>query len=141
MKISHLASPTRCSKRAEAAAKDLGLSRSKLIQTALEEFLQRRRDEEVTRCLNRSLDNALAERGRSDRCKHLAIEAAMKRTEWKKCNRKTQAGMRRLMKTAISLPDPLFKEAEAAAKDLGLSRSKLIQTALEDFSSAGEMRR
>ena len=37
------------------------------------------------------------------------------------------------MKTAISLPDPLFKEAEAAAKDLGLSRSKLIQTALEDF--------
>ena len=37
------------------------------------------------------------------------------------------------MKTAVSLPDPLFKEAEAAAKDLGLSRSKLIQTALEDF--------
>jgi metal-responsive CopG/Arc/MetJ family transcriptional regulator len=37
------------------------------------------------------------------------------------------------MKTAISLPDPLFKEAEAAAKDLGLTRSKLIQTALEEF--------
>jgi metal-responsive CopG/Arc/MetJ family transcriptional regulator len=37
------------------------------------------------------------------------------------------------MKTAISLPDPLFEEAEAAAKDLGLSRSKLIQTALEEF--------
>lgn len=37
------------------------------------------------------------------------------------------------MKTAISLPDPLFEEAEAAAKDLGMSRSKLIQTALESF--------
>jgi DNA-binding transcriptional MocR family regulator len=37
------------------------------------------------------------------------------------------------MKTAISLPDPLFEEAEAAAKDLGVSRSKLIQTALEEF--------
>ncbi len=37
------------------------------------------------------------------------------------------------MKTAISIPDPLFEEAEAAAKDLGLSRSKLIQTALEEF--------
>jgi metal-responsive CopG/Arc/MetJ family transcriptional regulator len=37
------------------------------------------------------------------------------------------------MKTAISLPDPLFEEAEAAAKDLGMSRSKLIQTALEEF--------
>lgn len=35
------------------------------------------------------------------------------------------------MKTAVSLPDPLFREAEAAAKDL--SRSKLIQTALEEF--------
>jgi metal-responsive CopG/Arc/MetJ family transcriptional regulator len=37
------------------------------------------------------------------------------------------------MKTAISLPDKLFEETEAAAKDLGVSRSKLIQTALEDF--------
>jgi len=37
------------------------------------------------------------------------------------------------MKTAISLPDPLFEEAEAAAKDLGVSRSKLIQAALEEF--------
>lgn len=37
------------------------------------------------------------------------------------------------MKTAISLPDSLFEEAEAAARDLGLSRSKLIQTALEEF--------
>ena len=37
------------------------------------------------------------------------------------------------MKTAISLPDALFTEAEAAAKDLGLSRSKLIQKALEDY--------
>ena len=37
------------------------------------------------------------------------------------------------MKTAISIPDPLFEEAEAAAKHLGMSRSKLIQTALEEF--------
>jgi len=37
------------------------------------------------------------------------------------------------MKTAISLPSHLFEEAEAAAKDLGMSRSKLIQTALEEF--------
>jgi metal-responsive CopG/Arc/MetJ family transcriptional regulator len=37
------------------------------------------------------------------------------------------------MKTAISLPDPLFEEAEATAKELGISRSQLIRTALEDF--------
>jgi metal-responsive CopG/Arc/MetJ family transcriptional regulator len=37
------------------------------------------------------------------------------------------------MRIAISIPDPLFKEAAAAAKDLGLSRNKLIVTALEEF--------
>ena len=37
------------------------------------------------------------------------------------------------MKTAVSIPDPLFKEAEAAAKKLGISRSKLVQTALEEY--------
>ena len=37
------------------------------------------------------------------------------------------------MKTAVSIPDPLFKEAEAAAKKLGLSRSRFIQIALEAY--------
>lgn len=37
------------------------------------------------------------------------------------------------MKTAISLPDALFKEAAATAKELGISRSELIRTALQDF--------
>lgn len=36
------------------------------------------------------------------------------------------------MKT-ISLPDHLLDEAEAAAKDLGISRTELIETALEEF--------
>ncbi len=35
------------------------------------------------------------------------------------------------MKTAISLPDKLFKEAEREAKRRGVTRSKLYQTALE----------
>lgn len=37
------------------------------------------------------------------------------------------------MKTAISLPDELFHEAEALASRLGLSRSGLYAAALEDF--------
>jgi len=37
------------------------------------------------------------------------------------------------MKTAVSIPDSLFKEAEAAAKNLGLSRSRFIQMALEAY--------
>ena len=35
------------------------------------------------------------------------------------------------MKTAISIPDKLFAEAEREAKRRGVSRSKLYQTALE----------
>ena len=37
------------------------------------------------------------------------------------------------MKTAISIPDDLFRSADETAKNLGLSRSALIQRALEDF--------
>jgi hypothetical protein len=40
------------------------------------------------------------------------------------------------MKTAISLPDDLFDAAESEAKRLGISRSKLVQIALEDFIRA-----
>ncbi len=37
------------------------------------------------------------------------------------------------MKTAVSLPDELFRQAEATAKKLRLSRSKLYATALSEF--------
>lgn len=37
------------------------------------------------------------------------------------------------MKTAISVPDDLFRTAEAAARRLRVSRSKLYATALADF--------
>jgi Arc/MetJ-type ribon-helix-helix transcriptional regulator len=67
-------------KEAQAAAKELGISRSKLIRIALEAFLDRRRGEEVTRRLNESY----AKRpGKIDPfLQNLALEA-MKRVEWK----------------------------------------------------------
>jgi metal-responsive CopG/Arc/MetJ family transcriptional regulator len=37
------------------------------------------------------------------------------------------------MKTAVSVPDELFRQAEAAAKKLRMSRSKLYATALSEF--------
>ena len=37
------------------------------------------------------------------------------------------------MKTAISLPDDLFRLAEAAARKLKMSRSQLYATALAEF--------
>lgn len=37
------------------------------------------------------------------------------------------------MKTAISLPDSVFNEAEALAQQLGLSRSELYTKALQTF--------
>lgn len=71
--------PDRLFKEVQAAAKELGISRSKLIRIALEAFLDRRRADEVTRRLNESyakhpgkIDPAL---------QSLALEA-MKRVEW-----------------------------------------------------------
>ncbi|PSB21679.1 ribbon-helix-helix protein, CopG family [Phormidesmis priestleyi ULC007] len=37
------------------------------------------------------------------------------------------------MKTAISLPDSVFEEAEALAEQLGLSRSELYKQALQAY--------
>jgi metal-responsive CopG/Arc/MetJ family transcriptional regulator len=37
------------------------------------------------------------------------------------------------MKTAISLPDPVFEEAESLAQQLGLSRSQLYTKALQAY--------
>ena len=37
------------------------------------------------------------------------------------------------MKTAISLPDDLFRSAEGAARRLGMSRSQLYTVALSEF--------
>lgn len=37
------------------------------------------------------------------------------------------------MKTAISLPDPVFEKAEALARQLGVSRSELYTKALQAY--------
>ncbi len=37
------------------------------------------------------------------------------------------------MKTTISIPDPIFKMAEQAAKALGISRSELYAKAIKEF--------
>jgi len=39
----------------------------------------------------------------------------------------------RVVKTAISIPDPLFKAAEDLANRLGISRSRLYSLAIERF--------
>ncbi len=40
------------------------------------------------------------------------------------------------MKTAISIPDPLFEAAERLARRLGISRSQLIQRAVRSLIEA-----
>lgn len=42
------------------------------------------------------------------------------------------------VKTAVSIPDQLFADAEAAARRLGVSRSKLYARALEQFLAQQE---
>jgi antitoxin MazE6 len=45
------------------------------------------------------------------------------------------------MKTAISIPDELFDSAETLGKRLGVSRSRLYATALEDFVAKHQARK
>lgn len=40
------------------------------------------------------------------------------------------------MKTAISVPDPIFEAGEQLARQLGISRSELYATALADYIQA-----
>ncbi len=44
------------------------------------------------------------------------------------------------MKTAISIPDPLFHSADALAQRMGISRSKLFADALASFVVAHDDR-
>jgi metal-responsive CopG/Arc/MetJ family transcriptional regulator len=44
------------------------------------------------------------------------------------------------MKTAISIPDKVFRSADALAKRLGISRSELYTTAVTDFLSRHQSR-
>ena len=39
----------------------------------------------------------------------------------------------KVMKTAVSLPDEIFRKAEAAAKKLRISRSKLYASAISEY--------
>ncbi len=39
------------------------------------------------------------------------------------------------MKTAVSVPDELFREADALARQLGLNRSQLYSKALQEYMS------
>jgi metal-responsive CopG/Arc/MetJ family transcriptional regulator len=45
------------------------------------------------------------------------------------------------MKTAVSIPDHIFREAERTARELGMPRSRLVARALEEFISRYEKER
>lgn len=51
------------------------------------------------------------------------------------CDRGYNWGYTGGMKTAVSLPDELFRQADAAAKKLRISRSKLYATAISEYLS------
>ena len=48
-------------------------------------------------------------------------------------DKRSKKGMTYSMKVAVSIPDPVFAEAEALAKRMKLSRSKLYAKALDAF--------
>jgi hypothetical protein len=72
--------PDRLARETDGAAKALGLTRAKLVRTALEDFLRRRREEEVTAALNRSYAKHPPE---IDPFLQQLVLEGMKLTEWK----------------------------------------------------------
>ena len=44
------------------------------------------------------------------------------------------------MKTAVSIPDPVFQAAERLAKSLGIPRSRLYSRAIERYVSEAQQR-
>jgi antitoxin MazE6 len=54
---------------------------------------------------------------------------AVQRCQWVRYN----SGYTLSMKTAVSVPDDLFKQAEAAARRLRFSRSRLYTKAIAEF--------
>jgi len=114
----NLSLPATLLQGADAAAKDIGVPRNRLIEVALQDFLRRQRE------------NASATRGAGLREESEAWPAH----DRKQLRRKRQGQSK---KTAISLPAGLIEDAKAVTKELGISRSKLLQTALESFLCLG----
>ena len=42
-------------------------------------------------------------------------------------------GDRKILKTAVSIPEEIFRRAEETARRLGMNRSQLVSAALADF--------
>jgi metal-responsive CopG/Arc/MetJ family transcriptional regulator len=114
----NLSLPAILQQEADAAAKDIGVPRNRLIQLALEDFLRRQRGDTSATC------------GAGLREESEAWPAH----DRKQLRRKRQGQSK---KTAISLPTGLIEDAKAAAKELGISRSKLLQAALKSFLRLG----
>lgn len=64
----------------------------------------------------------------------LAQDAFAPRQAWeKRFDTELYQGYTAIMKTAISLPDALYADAEEIAKSMGIPRSQLFARALEEF--------
>jgi metal-responsive CopG/Arc/MetJ family transcriptional regulator len=111
--------PVALRQEADAVAENLGVSRSRLIKIALEQFLEERRGHDFG-----GYDSGLREESEA----------------WPTHDREQRRRMERQApsrKTVVSLPAGLIENAKAAAKHLRISQSKLVETALERFLRRG----
>lgn len=107
---------------AEAVAKDIGVSRSRLLQAVVEDFLQRWRPGMFPEAID-----------------HYAVKHDLELNEegeaWPvgEVSRRVKSKKKAGRKTTVSFPADLLDRAEAAAKDLGVSRNDFVCIALSDF--------
>jgi metal-responsive CopG/Arc/MetJ family transcriptional regulator len=129
MKI-NIALPLGLREKVDAAAKDIGVSRSRLVQAALDDFVRRRGGETFDEAVDRYVANrppsGLAEEGETSL---LPEPARQGRGTRQRLESKGPARRR----TVISLSAGLIERVDAAAKHLGLTRDDLVCAGLADF--------
>ena len=122
-----LSLPATLRQEADAAAKDIGVSRSRLLQAVLEDFLVRRGGETFTEAIDRYLTkrgSGLSEEREPWRAQHSE--------QGRRAGRPDESG-RASRKIVVSIPPGLLEQVDTTAKDIGLSRNDLVCAALSDF--------
>ena len=117
MKIDLL--PATAARRGDAVAKDIGVSRSRLLQAVVEDLLQRWRADIFAETIDRYVSKRGSGLNEDEEPWPRDSELA------RRAQRRDESKRTASRKTAASFPAGLLDKADAAAKNLGVSRNDL----------------
>ena len=109
---------------ATAVAKDIGVSRSRLLRAVVEDFLQRWRPGMFPEAVDHYVSKRGSELNEEEEAWPKQVGQLIRREESKRTASR---------KTTASLPADLLDRADAAARNLRVSRNDFVCIALSDF--------